>query len=201
MAQAINGVPSLNLKTTPATKSGQVTGTAATDPNSFQLLVNWFMNQNISNLASIGSPSTDNGGSDTSSSNNSFFGGGDAFSGLTGGSSASDPFSVMGQGLMQQNYPNSSIYGSLAPADSLMLNNPLLDLQRLKSFNDYSNLVNSTSPTAASYTDPKTNKAAVGIIEEVNVDKNGAVTFTISGEHIPLSAVKNVTRYEDGVTV
>jgi len=50
MSQAIDGVSSLNLKSAPATQSGQVYGSADVDPNSFQLLVNWFMNQNINTL-------------------------------------------------------------------------------------------------------------------------------------------------------
>jgi hypothetical protein len=196
MSQAINGIPSLNLKTTPATSSGKVSGTAETDPNSFQLLVNWFMNQNINNLAKIGNSTDD---SDSSSDNDSSFFNSFGLSGY-GSSSSSDPFSAMGANLFKNTLPGISTSGPFASAESLAYSNPLLELQRLGSFNNYANLVNPKEPKAASYTDPETGKAAVGIIEEVQVAKNGDVTLVINGNNIPLSAVKGITSYDEDST-
>ena len=161
MSRAINGLPPLNLKSTPGTSSGQVYGTPDSDPNSFQLLVNWFMNQNINSLSQVGSniDGTSNSDNNTSSFDGLF---GSATFGTSSALSGSDPFSVMGMSAMQgisPSLPGMSPYGDLS---SLAVNNPILDLQRLQAFNDYSNLVNEDNPTAASYIDPNTGKTATG---------------------------------------
>ncbi|MBU0581402.1 MAG: hypothetical protein KKA19_09530 [Candidatus Margulisbacteria bacterium] len=195
MSRAINGLPPLNLKSTPGTSSGQIYGAADSDPNSFQLLVNWFMNENIKTLSQVGYE----GESGESQSDplgslfgSSTFGGSQALSG-------NDPYSVMGMSAMQGVSPTlagMSPYGDLS---GLAVNNPILDLQRLQAFNDYSNLVNEDNPTAASYFDPNSGKTLTGIIEEVAVGKSGEVSFKINGEFIPLTYVKSLTRYEEEV--
>ncbi|MFC1517309.1 hypothetical protein ACFL5G_02005 [Candidatus Margulisiibacteriota bacterium] len=197
MTRAINGLPPLNLKNTPATSSGQVLGTPDSDPNSFQLLVNWFMNQNINSLSQVGTnvDGTSGSGEESSSPFDSMFGA--STFGSSSALSGSDPFSVMGMSAMQgisPSLPGMSPYGNLA---GLTVNNPILDLQRLQAFNDYSHLVNEDNPTAASYLDPNSGKTITGIVEEVLVGKGGDVSFKINGEIIPLGYVKGLTRYEE----
>jgi hypothetical protein len=88
---------------------------------------------------------------------------------------------------------SSNTFGS-----SSILETQLQQLRKLQSLDTYANLVNSKDPTAASYIDPKTGQAAVGIIEEVKVGENSDVTFVINGGDVPLSAVKSITRYNEG---
>jgi hypothetical protein len=194
MSRAISGVPPLNLRSTAATSSGEATGTADVDPNSFQLMVNWFMNNNVSNLAQIGLGG-ESGSNDSSSSFDSFFGNssfGDAFS-----SSGSDPFSAMGLSNMQSIFPGLNTTSPMGNLAGLGITNPMLELQRLQSFNEYSSLVNEDNPSTASYTDPATGVSATGIIEEVIVNNNGEVSFMINGNAVPLSSVKSLTRAEE----